>query len=48
MTGSARSRRDGRLIAALLSAPTIAAAAKAAGMSERTVRRRLAEPDFQA
>ncbi len=48
MTGSPKSSRDERLIAALLSEPTVAAAAKTAGMSERTARRRLAEADFQA
>lgn len=36
-----------RVLAALLGAPTITAAAKAAGVGERTLRRWLAEPAFR-
>ncbi len=35
------------LLAALIEGETVASAAKAAGVSERTAYRRLAEPDFQ-
>lgn len=47
-TSPAQQRRDERLIAALLAQPTHRSAAKAAGVSERTLRRRLEDPAFRA
>ena len=40
--------RQRRALTALLGAPTMAAAAKSAGVSERTIYRYLADPAFQA
>jgi len=52
MSGNVRNRRrvvsDTRALAVLISHPTVAAAAEAAGCSERTLRRRLDEPTFLA
>lgn len=45
--GEKRSRKEEALIAALLSQPTVEAAARATGVSERTARRWLAEPTFR-
>ncbi len=45
--GNKTSRREAAL-AALLACPTIEAAAAAAGVSERTLRNWLAQPDFRA
>ena len=46
--GEKRSRKAEALIAALLTEPTAAKAAAAAGVSERTARAWLADPDFRA
>jgi hypothetical protein len=43
-----RARADATLLAALASGATAAEAAATAGVSERTVRRRLSAPDFAA
>ncbi len=48
MAGSGRQNADPILIAALLSGATPAEAATQAGVSERTVRRRLLNPAFRA
>src|SRR5438093_11604505 len=48
MTGTGKARKREQAIAALLEHPTIAAAASAVGIGEKTLRRWLAEPDFQA
>ena len=48
MTARRHRMDDDRLHAALLQYPTLAGAAEAAGCSERTLRRRLAEPAFRA
>jgi hypothetical protein len=45
--GEKRSRHEARAIAALLEQPTIGQAAAAAGISERTLRTWMSEPDFQ-
>jgi hypothetical protein len=45
--GEKRSRREDVALAALLSEPTIAKAATTAGISEPTLLRWLAEPEFQ-
>ncbi|MGA2095221.1 MAG: hypothetical protein ABSH39_02890 [Candidatus Acidiferrum sp.] len=47
MTQKGKSRLDERLIGALLSKPTIAAAAKECGLSVRTAQRRMREPEFE-
>jgi hypothetical protein len=39
---------DDRLLLAILTAPNIAAAAKAAGVARKTVYRRLDDPEFRA
>src|SRR5262245_17197290 len=46
--GSKQTRRWERAIAALLAEPTIGQAAKAAGISDKTLRRWLKEPAFSA
>ena len=46
--GGKRERLEDRALAALLSEPTIAQAATAAGVSESTLLRWLAEPSFKA
>jgi hypothetical protein len=46
--GEKRSRHEARAIAALLEQPTIGQAAAAAGISERTLRTWMSEPDFHA
>lgn len=46
MAGGDRRNADAALITALAGGATQQAAAEAAGVSERTVRRRLASPDF--
>jgi hypothetical protein len=46
--GSRRPQREDAALSALLAEPTIAAAAQAAGISERTLVRWLAQPDFKA
>ncbi len=48
MSGGRKSTQEERAIAALLSEPTIAAAAKVARISEATLWRWLQRPDFQA
>ena len=48
MTGTGKTRKREQAIAALLEHPTIAAAASAVGIGEKTLRRWLAEPEFQA
>ena len=48
MTGTGKARKREQAIAALLATSTIAEAASAAGVSERTLRRWLAAPAFQA
>ncbi len=48
MAGSGRQRSDALIVAALMSGATVSHAALRAGVSERTVRRRLAEAEFQA
>jgi|SRR5439155_22318743 len=48
MTGSGKARKGDQAVAALLEQPTIAAAASAVSIGEKTLRRWLAEPDFQA
>lgn len=40
--------KDEKLLVALVSAPSIRAAAEAAGMTERAVYRRLAKPEFRS
>ena len=47
MAGSGRHRSDALIIAALLSGATVPYAALRAGVAERTVRRRLADAEFQ-
>lgn len=47
MSAHGRKNADPLLIAALAGGQTIVAAAKSAGVSERTVRRRLQEPGFR-
>jgi len=47
MAGSGRTNADSALLLALAAGKTIAEAALAAGVSERTVARRLADPDFR-
>lgn len=42
------SRNDATLLAALVSGATYAQAAEVAGLSQRTVTRRMADPDFRA
>jgi hypothetical protein len=46
--GSRRPQREDAALSALLAEPTIAAAAQVAGISERTLMRWLAQPDFKA
>ena len=46
--GTKQNRKREVAIAALLSSPTIEQAAQLAGIGEKTLRRWLAEPDFQA
>lgn len=47
MTGTVTEMRgDGRLFGELLAGKSLAAAAEAAGMSERTARRHVAKPEF--
>jgi len=46
--GDKQSRKEDEAIAALLSCPTIVAAAKHIGIGEETLRRWLAQPDFRA
>jgi hypothetical protein len=46
--GDKQSRKKEQAIAALLSSPTIASAAKAVGVSERTIRNWLKDPEFAA
>ena len=48
MAGSGRQVADATLVAALLTGATPAEAARRAGVSERTVRRRLRNPEFRA
>src|SRR5947199_10639553 len=48
MTGSGKARKGDQAVAALLEQPTIAAATSAVGIGEKTLRRWLAEPTFQA
>ena len=48
MTGAGKARKREQAIAALLEHSTITAAATAVGISEKTLRRWLAEPAFQA
>jgi hypothetical protein len=48
MAGTGKHRADGALIAALVAGRPVAEAAAAAGMSERTAERRLADPAFRA
>jgi hypothetical protein len=48
MAGGDRSTADAALLAGLIAGKTIAASAEAASMSERTGRRRLADPAFRA
>lgn len=47
MAGSGRKNADTALVAALASGATVEAAASLAGVSERTVYRRLEDPDFK-
>jgi len=47
MTGSGRSNADAVLLAHLVAGNTFAATANAAGVSERTVRRRMKDPEFK-
>lgn len=47
MAGNGRQNADSVLIAALASGATVAAAAKQAGVAERTVYRRLEDADFR-
>jgi hypothetical protein len=47
VSGGARKNADSALIAALACGGTVEASATAAGVSEATVYRRLAEPDFR-
>jgi len=47
-SGGRRPQREEQAIAALLSEPTIAAAATKAGIGESTLLRWMAEPDFKA
>lgn len=47
MAGSTRATRDAQLLAALVTGLTVEAAAKKAGMSERTVYRRLQDAAFK-
>jgi hypothetical protein len=46
VSGNGRSQADAILVSALLGGLTIAEAARQAGVSERTARRRLRDPDF--
>jgi len=48
MAGSGKARKGDQAVAALLEQPTIIAAASAVGIGEKTLRRWLAEADFQA
>ena len=48
MAGGDRHRADTALVAAIASGATVADAARLAGVSERTVRRRLSDPAFRA
>ncbi|MQA01005.1 MAG: hypothetical protein GEU80_17100 [Dehalococcoidia bacterium] len=48
MTRGGRSRADGVLVAALAAGRTMHVAAVEAGVGERTVRRRIADPEFHA
>src|SRR5437763_102872 len=48
MTATGKARKREQAIAALLERPTIAEAAQAVGVSERTLRRWLSEADFAA
>ncbi len=47
MTQQGKTRLDERLIAALLSKPTVSAAARAAGVSPRTAQRRMRDAEFE-
>jgi hypothetical protein len=47
MTGTGKVRKREQAIAAMLEYPTITAAASAVGIGEKTLRRWLAEPEFQ-
>ena len=47
MAANGRQNGDSVLIVALLANPTLADAAKNAGLSEQTARRRLRDPEFQ-
>lgn len=48
MAGGDRSRADSLLLAALTAGQTVEGAAKLAGVSPRTVARRLEDPDFKS
>jgi hypothetical protein len=48
MTGTGKTRKREQAIAALLESPTITEAAQVVGVGEKTLRRWLAEPEFQA
>jgi hypothetical protein len=47
MTQQGKTRLDELLIAALLSKPTVSAAARATGISPRTAQRRMRDPEFE-